>query len=77
MASWSFAISPDTIASTPIAGRAEVEDAISRICSDATRDVLEPVRSAVNYALTGGGKRLRGMLLLSAYRAAGGHGDAD
>lgn len=30
----------------------------------------------MNYALTGGGKRLRGMLLLSAYRAAGGKGDA-
>ena len=76
MASWSCAISPDAIAPTPIAGRAEVEDAIARICSEATSDVPEPVRSAVNYALTGGGKRLRGMLLISAYRAAGGEDDA-
>jgi geranylgeranyl pyrophosphate synthase len=59
-----------------MAGRAEVEDAIARICSESTRDVPEPVRSAMNYALAGGGKRLRGMLVISAYRAAGGQGDA-
>ena len=35
-----------------------------------------PVADAVRYALLGGGKRLRGALLLAAYRAAGGHGDA-
>jgi geranylgeranyl pyrophosphate synthase len=35
----------------------------------------EPVRSAVSYALSGGGKRLRGMLVTAAYRAAGGDGD--
>jgi farnesyl diphosphate synthase/geranylgeranyl diphosphate synthase type II len=34
------------------------------------------VADAVHYALTGGGKRLRAMLVLSAYRAAGGTGDA-
>ncbi len=35
-----------------------------------------PVGDAVAYALLGGGKRLRGILLLEAYRAAGGLGDA-
>ncbi len=30
----------------------------------------------VRYALSGGGKRLRGLLVLASYRAAGGHGDA-
>lgn len=60
----------------PVAARADVEAAIARICSESTSAIPEPVRSAVNYALTGGGKRLRGMLLLSAYRAAGGEGDA-
>lgn len=36
----------------------------------------EPVRTAVGYALSGGGKRLRGMLVLAAFDAAGGCGDA-
>lgn len=62
--------------SAPLAGRAEVEDAIARICSEDARDIPDPVRSAVNYALTGGGKRLRGLLVVAAYRAAGGEGDA-
>lgn len=35
-----------------------------------------PVRESVAYSLLGGGKRLRGILLLEAYRAAGGRGDA-
>jgi geranylgeranyl pyrophosphate synthase len=35
----------------------------------------EPVRAAVRYALEGGGKRLRGMLVGAAYEAAGGSGD--
>lgn len=34
--------------------------------------VVEPIR----YSIDSGGKRLRGMLLLAAYRAAGGAGDA-
>ena len=35
-----------------------------------------PVADAVRYAMLGGGKRLRATLLLAAYRAAGGCGDA-
>jgi len=35
-----------------------------------------PVDEAVGYSLLGGGKRLRGLLLLAAYRAARGRGDA-
>jgi geranylgeranyl pyrophosphate synthase len=31
---------------------------------------------AIGYALAGGGKRVRGRLLLASYRAAGGRGDA-
>jgi geranylgeranyl pyrophosphate synthase len=34
------------------------------------------VADAIRYALAGGGKRLRGRLVLAAYRAAGGAGDA-
>ena len=35
-----------------------------------------PVAGAIRYAMLGGGKRLRGILLLAAYRAGGGMGDA-
>ena len=34
------------------------------------------VAAAIRYSLLGGGKRFRGILLLAAYRAAGGAGDA-
>jgi geranylgeranyl pyrophosphate synthase len=37
---------------------------------------LGPVGDAVRYSLLGGGKRLRGLLTLAAYRTAGGTGDA-
>ena len=58
------------------AARAEVEEAVLRACEVAVQGLAEPIKSAVNYALTGGGKRLRGMLVLASYRAAGGGGDA-
>jgi len=45
-------------------------------CDAGSKDVPDPVRSAVRYALTGGGKRLRGLLVIAAYRAGGGEGDA-
>jgi geranylgeranyl pyrophosphate synthase len=35
-----------------------------------------PLRDAIHYSLTGEGKRLRGLLLLAAYDAVGGSGDA-
>lgn len=35
-----------------------------------------PVADAIRYAILGEGKRLRGVLLVSSYRAAGGRGDA-
>ncbi|MEO5904072.1 MAG: polyprenyl synthetase family protein [Gemmatimonadaceae bacterium] len=59
-----------------MAARADVEDAVSRACEAAVHYLEDPLRSAVHYALTGGGKRLRGMLVLASYRAAGGAGDA-
>ncbi len=57
-------------------GREQVEGAVAAACYDGTRFVADPVRSALSYALTGGGKRLRGLLVIGAYRAAGGKGDA-
>ncbi|MEO8194253.1 MAG: polyprenyl synthetase family protein [Gemmatimonadales bacterium] len=39
-------------------------------------EIPERLASAIRYALSGGGKRLRGMLVLASYRADGGEGDA-
>jgi len=58
------------------ADRAAIDRALADICdrfSDALGDV---VNDAVRYSLLGGGKRLRGLLFLAAYRSAGGVSDA-
>jgi geranylgeranyl pyrophosphate synthase len=56
--------------------RAAIDAALATLC-DSYHNVLEPpVADAVDYSLRGGGKRIRGLLLLAAYRAAGGRGDA-
>ncbi|HUF28399.1 MAG TPA: farnesyl diphosphate synthase [Gemmatimonadaceae bacterium] len=54
--------------------RAAVDAALLRICDGLAGG--GPVHEAVRYALLGEGKRLRGVLLLAAFRAAGGRGDA-
>ena len=58
------------------AARAGVEDALGALC-DRYLGVL-PVRvgEAVRYSILGEGKRLRPLLLLAAYHACGGTGDA-
>ncbi len=53
-------------------GRRAVDSAVASVCSEQAEAIPEPVRSAIKYALEGGGKRLRGMLVLAAYEAAGG-----
>jgi geranylgeranyl pyrophosphate synthase len=58
------------------AERAAVDRALGALCDRHAGAFGEPVASAVRYALLGGGKRLRGLLVMSAYRAAGGRGDA-
>jgi geranylgeranyl diphosphate synthase, type II len=55
--------------------RAAIDAALAAICGYADR-LPPPVGEAVSYSLLGGGKRLRGLLLLAAYRAAGGRDDA-
>lgn len=58
------------------ADRAAIDRALETVC-DALMDVLAPeVRDAVEYSVLGGGKRLRGLLFLGAYRTAGGTLDA-
>ncbi|MFI5310546.1 MAG: polyprenyl synthetase family protein [Gemmatimonadales bacterium] len=58
------------------AERSQVDAALSSFASRYLDALEGPVADAVRYAMLGGGKRLRGILLLAAYRAAGGTGDA-
>jgi len=56
--------------------RARIEQRLDEICSTYLRDVPGPIADAVTYGLKSPGKRLRPLLLLFAYRAAGGTRDA-
>jgi geranylgeranyl diphosphate synthase type II len=58
------------------ADRAAIDRALETLC-DSLTDVLDAnVGGAVRYSLLGGGKRLRALLFLGAYRTAGGTLDA-
>ena len=56
--------------------REGVDRALAEFCARHLADVPSPVGDAIRYAVLGEGKRLRAILLLSAYRAAGGEADA-
>ena len=59
--------------------RRQIDDALAHVGKDGLTalDAQCPhVAAAIRYSLLGGGKRFRGILLLAAYRAAGGAGDA-
>jgi geranylgeranyl pyrophosphate synthase len=56
--------------------RAAIDRALAALCQELALAIAPPVRDAVEYSLLGGGKRLRGLLFLAAYRTAGGAGDA-
>ena len=58
------------------ADRARVARALDALVGRCLADCDGPVYDAIRYSLQGEGKRLRAVLLLSAYRAAGGTGDA-
>jgi geranylgeranyl pyrophosphate synthase len=66
-----------TVAFDFSADRATIDAALADVALDATQTIGpgSPVAKAVAYSLAGEGKRLRGMLLLASYRAAGGAGD--
>lgn len=64
---------------TPIdfaADRVAVARALEALVARHLEDERGPVADAIRYALQGEGKRLRAILVASAYRAAGGQGDA-
>ncbi len=56
--------------------RAAVDRALARICDHAASHFPPNLLEAIRYSLAGGGKRFRALLLLAAYRAAGGRADA-
>jgi farnesyl diphosphate synthase/geranylgeranyl diphosphate synthase type II len=56
--------------------RAAIDRALEFLCGDLEASLSTPVAQAVRYSVLGGGKRLRGLLVLAAYRTAGGVGDA-
>jgi farnesyl diphosphate synthase/geranylgeranyl diphosphate synthase type II len=62
---------------TPLANeRAIVDRALKVVTERELADASGPVVDAIRYALAGSGKRIRGAIVLAAYRAAGGRGDA-
>lgn len=58
------------------ADRAAIGWALAGFCGRYLSDVAPPVGDAIRYSLLGEGKRMRGILLLSAFAAADGRGDA-
>ena len=59
--------------------RGQVDGALARLCEAGLGPIdtgAPEVAAAIRYSLLGGGKRFRGILLLAAYRAAGGTDDA-
>lgn len=58
------------------AERAAVDRALVALCDRELADIPSRVGEAIRYALMGEGKRLRPVLTLAAYHAAGGGGDA-
>ena len=58
------------------ADRSAIDRALDALCTAHEHALSPRVASAVRYSLLGGGKRLRGLLFLAAYRTAGGKADA-
>jgi geranylgeranyl diphosphate synthase type II len=58
------------------AERAAVDAALATFANTYLCSIKGPVAEAVSYSMLGEGKRLRAILLMAAYRAAGGTGDA-
>jgi geranylgeranyl diphosphate synthase type II len=56
--------------------RAAVARALDALVARELAEQHGPVSDSIRYALQGEGKRLRAVLVMSAYRAAGGRGDA-
>jgi geranylgeranyl pyrophosphate synthase len=69
-------IAADTTHVSFAAERAAVDAALANFAKTYLCSMHGPVADAVSYSMLGEGKRLRAILLMAAYRAAGGTGDA-
>lgn len=58
------------------ADRVAIDRALAVLCDTLPSELGGSVADAIRYSLLGGGKRLRGLLFLAAYRTAGGTMDA-
>jgi farnesyl diphosphate synthase/geranylgeranyl diphosphate synthase type II len=67
---------PRLVEPTFAADRASVDAALEDFCARLIGELEGDLADAIRYGTLGGGKRLRAVLLLAAYRAAGGSGDA-
>ena len=56
--------------------RAAIDHSLEEFCAHFLGDMPPVVANAIRYSLLGEGKRLRPVLVLAAFEAAGGHGDA-
>ena len=56
--------------------RAAIGSALADLCANSLGSVSVRIGDAIRYSVLGEGKRMRGTLLLSAFEAAGGVGDA-
>lgn len=59
------------------ADRAAIDQSLASLCDSLPPELAPNISDAIRYGLLGGGKRLRGMLFLAAYRTAGGERNAD
>jgi geranylgeranyl pyrophosphate synthase len=66
-----------TLGSDRLAGqRAAIGTSLVALCDRCLGAVSARIADAIRYSVLGEGKRMRGTLLMSAFEAAGGHGDA-
>ncbi len=68
--------STETSAPSFASERAAVQQALDSFCARWLGDIAPLTAEAIRYSLLGEGKRLRAILLMEAYRACGGTGDA-
>src|SRR5215216_3820567 len=77
MACWSSPTSvPNDLLQAPESDRDRINTSLTALCEEATPFLAPKVAEAVRYSLVGEGKRVRGFLVLHAYRACGGVDDA-
>ena len=67
---------PEALHATFASDRRAVDAALGQFCRSHLAGPASPTAEAMRYSLMDEGKRLRGILLLAAYRGAGGEGDA-